>query len=112
MIEFPRTLEDILVWKLEQSNLVISFYAMLCSGRIDYRPTASIYDDIQSWLKDIVHLEGAVTTNPVDISSSSSTFCHRPYRVYVAGVLICSISQTERNFIYEHGYHQYLQSNP
>jgi hypothetical protein len=88
MIELPRTLEEILIWRLEQVDTNIESYShqLWCK---DYALCGSMqaHEHVCSWLMDIVHLDGAVTHQQIQGSAY--------HYVFVAGIWIFTLNERE-----------------
>jgi hypothetical protein len=96
-IEFPETLEEIVVWAMEYShgNTRSYFTQLYYSHRLMLMPI--VKQQVNAWLKRIAPLGGAVTIDCMPNRSINPW--HVYYRVSVAGIFVCVLDQTEHNEI-------------
>jgi hypothetical protein len=95
MIELPRTLEEITVWKLEHADLIsndnsrASYFNLLFRAHTPELYGPQVQQQLLAWLESIVHLEGIVTLEP-----AHRDYSPKWYRVRVAGIRIFTISHS------------------
>jgi hypothetical protein len=98
MIELPETLEDILVLSLEhtgrtgRNSFYTRFYRQSRADQLGYEIRQHIID----WLVRIMRFPGVVTNERIPWGPSQPAF----FRVQVAGVEICTISNREKISIF------------
>jgi hypothetical protein len=93
MLELPETLEDIVVWKLENAHVKRYLYH-LQSNNLHWSSASSTRILVIEWLVRI-HAMGIVTSVQTYRASTARQF----YTVSVAGIEICILGQKERNKI-------------
>jgi hypothetical protein len=95
-IELPETLEEITVWRLGQVDQASSYlyHAQLrnsprCSGK-------ATREIVHNWLARIAPMPGIVQCSRSASWRAASAFAN----VRVAGILVCTITQTQHNEIF------------
>jgi hypothetical protein len=93
-IEFPETLEDIVVWAMEHTGdntITGSYFVQLY--HINWRVMTSnqVHDQFCAWLTRIAQHEGAVTHKQQSKPGRSPMH----YRVSVAGIFVCVLMEVD-----------------
>jgi hypothetical protein len=94
-IEFPETLEDILVWAMENATADTntgSYFVRLY--HINWREMTSnqVYRQVRAWIVRTMRFQGTVT---IKYRPASGYF-----HIRVAGIGVCTISSTEYHAIF------------
>jgi hypothetical protein len=89
-LELPETLEEIVVWKLENAQRVERYLYYLQMTSAEFQTAREL---VLEWLVRIARL-GVVTSDQTFTGDLNDY-----YRVSVAGVLVCTVTHLERNEI-------------
>jgi hypothetical protein len=92
-IELPETLEEIVVWKLENAQRVESYLYHVQMTNFARTSGTATRELVLEWLVRIWPL--GVVTSDQTYSGELNDY----YRVSVAGVVICTVAHLERNEI-------------
>jgi hypothetical protein len=94
-IGFPETLEDILVWAMEnatEDTNTGSYYARLCHINRCEMTSNQVYRQVRAWFVRTLRFQGTVTSK------------YRPasgyFQIRVAGIGVCTISSTQYHAIF------------
>jgi hypothetical protein len=98
-IDFPETLEDILVWKLENSDLTDSYHMDLWGQHGMWVSSIELHTLVKEWLRRIAKLNTIVTYR-IKTQLYESLPSRNRYYASVAGVYVCVLNYQEKDEIF------------
>jgi hypothetical protein len=98
-IDFPETLEDILVWKLENSDLTDSYHMDLWGQHGMWFSSMELHTLLKEWLRRIAKLNTIVTYR-IKTQLYESLPSRNRYYASVAGVYVCVLNYQEKDEIF------------
>jgi hypothetical protein len=93
--EFPETLEEITVWKLEHADLLDSYFNMMWNQLGAWFSGDELHKMILEWLARIHKFSGIVTHCAIGFALSAHGPRTRQVRVSVAGIFVCVLDEQE-----------------
>lgn len=100
MFDLPETLEEILIWRLEQVAGPDSYFTMLSREHPQYTHI-QIITILKHWVRSIVHLEGAVTHTQTAQYLSYTGQRLTMYHVAVGSVPVLRLNSVELDMLYQ-----------